>query len=227
MLYQLSYLGVAGNGQGRAERAGYRCLASALSIRRQAENSRLPQTLPAPTRLSRAAADRAPAAGCRRPRRLPPPPEWRSCRSASGAGRHRRSATSRTGDTSPPPACRRSGKASPGRIFGRAHDTSRFIVRSASCRVGPAVAHRIALAGQQRHGLGERQADHIGVGAHQLHHEGAGKALDGIAAGLAAPFAGGEIGLDILARQALEAHPGLDQGASAARPSASPPPRPE
>ena len=39
----------------------------------------------------------------------------------------------------------------------------------------------------------------------------AGEPLDGVAAGLAAPFAGGEVALDVLARQALEAHPRLDQ----------------
>ena len=59
--------------------------------------------------------------------------------------------------------------------------------------------------------LVERQADDVGVGADELDHEGAGKALDGVAAGLAAPFAAGEIGLDLVARQALEADAGLDQ----------------
>ena len=58
---------------------------------------------------------------------------------------------------------------------------------------------RIALARQQRRGLVERQADDVGVGADDLDDEGAGDALHRIAAGLAAPFAGGEIGLDVLA----------------------------
>ena len=57
----------------------------------------------------------------------------------------------------------------------------------------------------------ERQADDIGVGADHLDHERAGDALHGIAAGLAAPFAGADIGLDVVLAQALEAHAGLDQ----------------
>ena len=64
---------------------------------------------------------------------------------------------------------------------------------------------------EQRRGLVQRQADDIGVGADDLDDEGAGEPLRGIAAGLAAPFAGGEIGLDVLLRQPLEAHAGLDQ----------------
>ena len=44
------------------------------------------------------------------------------------------------------------------------------------------------------------------VGADELDDEGAGDALRRVAAGLAAPFAGGEIGLDVLVRQPLEAH---------------------
>ncbi len=39
----------------------------------------------------------------------------------------------------------------------------------------------------------------------------AGDALRRVAAGLAAPFAGGEIGLDVLVGQPLEAHAGLDE----------------
>ena len=69
----------------------------------------------------------------------------------------------------------------------------------------------IALAGEERHRLVERQADDVGVGADQPDDEAAGEALDGIAARLAAPFAGGEVAVDVLARQALEADPGLDQ----------------
>ena len=41
--------------------------------------------------------------------------------------------------------------------------------------------------------------------------EGAGDALHGVAAGLAAPLARGEVGIDVLARQPLEAHARLDQ----------------
>ena len=43
-----------------------------------------------------------------------------------------------------------------------------------------------------------------------LLHEAAGQALDGIAAGLAAPLARGDVGLDLLARQVLEAHARVD-----------------
>ncbi len=65
-------------------------------------------------------------------------------------------------------------------------------------RVEPAEADRVALAAQQRHGFVQRQADDIGVGADDLDDESAGDALRGIAAGLAAPFAGGEIALRCL-----------------------------
>src|SRR5437773_12378619 len=70
---------------------------------------------------------------------------------------------------------------------------------------------RIPLADKEGHDLVERQADDVAVGSHELHHERAGEALNGVAAGLATPFAGGEIALRVLARQALEAHPRLDQ----------------
>ena len=50
----------------------------------------------------------------------------------------------------------------------------------------------------------------------------AGEALDGIAARLAAPFAAGEIGVDLLARQALEAHARLDQAPPQRRPGRRP-----
>src|SRR6476620_6205326 len=49
------------------------------------------------------------------------------------------------------------------------------------------------------------------VGADKPDNEAAGDPLGGIAAGLAAPFAGGQIGLDVLLGQALEAYPRLDQ----------------
>ena len=60
-------------------------------------------------------------------------------------------------------------------------------------------------------GLVERQADDGGVGADEFDHEGAGEPLDRVAARLAAPFAGGEVALDLPRRQPLEAHAGLDQ----------------
>src|SRR5262245_22265271 len=80
-----------------------------------------------------------------------------------------------------------------------------------SDRVEPAEMHRITFAGEQGCRLVKRQAHNVGVGADDLHHERSGQALDGIAAGLVAPFARGQVGLEILLRQALEAHPRLDQ----------------
>src|SRR5262245_3056469 len=58
-----------------------------------------------------------------------------------------------------------------------------------SRRVEPRQAHRIAVAGQEAHGLVEGQPDDVGIGADELDHEAAGKPLDGIAARLAAPLA--------------------------------------
>src|SRR5260221_9550594 len=76
-------------------------------------------------------------------------------------------------------------------------------------RVEPAEVDREALARQQRSGLIQRQADDVGVGAGDLDDEAAGKPLCSIAAGLAAPFARGEIGLDVVVGQPLEANAGL------------------
>src|SRR5438552_1678725 len=64
--------------------------------------------------------------------------------------------------------------------------------------IEPAEADRKALAAQQRDRFVERQADDIGVGADHLDHERSGDALHGVAAGFAAPFAGADIGLDVL-----------------------------
>src|SRR5437868_6963443 len=83
--------------------------------------------------------------------------------------------------------------------------------RQRSYDVEPAGADRIALAGEERGHFIEREADDVGVGAHDLDDEAAGDALRRVPAGLAAPFARGEIGFDIVLRQALEAHAGLDQ----------------
>src|SRR3990172_4221995 len=66
-----------------------------------------------------------------------------------------------------------------------------------SRRVEPAEADRITLAAEQAHGLVQRQADHVRVGSDDLHDEASGDALRRVTAGLAAPFAGGEIGLDV------------------------------
>src|SRR5262245_12624149 len=75
----------------------------------------------------------------------------------------------------------------------------------------PAAAGRITLAGQERGHFVEWKADDVAIGARDLDEEAAGDALRGIAAGLAAPFGGGEIGLDVVLREALEAHARLDQ----------------
>src|SRR5258708_33132989 len=69
---------------------------------------------------------------------------------------------------------------------------------------------RVALAAEQRHGLVERQADDVGIGADDLHKKAPGYALRGVSAGFAAPFAGGEIGFDVLVGEPLEAQPRLD-----------------
>src|SRR5580693_3759480 len=77
-------------------------------------------------------------------------------------------------------------------------------------RVEPAEMDRKTLAAEQRHGLVERQADNIGIGADDLDQKGSGDALRRIATGLAAPFPGSQIGLDVLVGEALEAHPRFD-----------------
>src|SRR5262245_66639085 len=81
----------------------------------------------------------------------------------------------------------------------------------ASYGMEPAEADRITLAGQKRGHFVEWKADDVAVGAHDLDDEAPGDALRRIAAGLAAPFARGEISLDVVLRQALEAHARLDQ----------------
>src|SRR5215831_5343333 len=70
--------------------------------------------------------------------------------------------------------------------------------RKISRRIEPAEVGRKPFAGEQRHGFVERQADHVGVGADQLDDKCAGEALRRIAAGLAAPLAGTEIGFHVL-----------------------------
>ena len=62
----------------------------------------------------------------------------------------------------------------------------------------------IAQPVEQGPGFLEGQADDGGVGADELDDEGAGYALDGVAAGLAAPFARGEIAVDFLADRRLK-----------------------
>src|SRR5215468_12511098 len=73
-----------------------------------------------------------------------------------------------------------------------------------SCRVEPGVVGRKSFACKQGHGFVERQADHIGILAHELDDECAGQPLSRIAPRLAAPLAGAEIGVDVLGRQSLE-----------------------
>src|ERR1700684_3419866 len=64
--------------------------------------------------------------------------------------------------------------------------------------IQPAEANRETFAAEQRDRLIERQADDIAVGAAHLDHDRSGDALHRIAAGLAAPFAGADIGLDVV-----------------------------
>src|SRR6187549_3551815 len=85
------------------------------------------------------------------------------------------------------------------------------MTNESSHRVEPAEVDREALAGQQRRSFVQRQADDVGVGADDLDDEAAGEPLRGVATGLVAPLTGGEIGLNVLLRQPLEAHPRLDQ----------------
>src|SRR5580704_6768176 len=83
--------------------------------------------------------------------------------------------------------------------------------RSHSGRVQPIEMHRIALAIEKIQRLLQRQADDIRGRTDELQHEGAGLALDGVAACLAAPFSAREIGVEIITREPLEPHPRLDQ----------------
>src|SRR5258707_13881579 len=83
--------------------------------------------------------------------------------------------------------------------------------KTASHRVEPAEMDRIAFAAEQRGRFIKRQADHVGIGADQLDDERAGKPLDGVAAGLAAPLTGRQIGLQVLLGEALEAYAAFDQ----------------
>src|SRR5579883_3649749 len=74
---------------------------------------------------------------------------------------------------------------------------------------------RVALPRKKREGLVKWQTDDAGVGADQLDHKTAGEPLDGIASCLATPFARGEIGIELGAREPLEAHPRLDNAVAA------------
>ena len=84
-------------------------------------------------------------------------------------------------------------------------------------RLGQDVADQAVDAAHGRaafsraHRLEQRQADDVAVGAGEEGDEARGAALDGIAAGLAAPFAAREVGVDLGRAQPLEAHDGLDQ----------------
>ena len=73
---------------------------------------------------------------------------------------------------------------------------------------------RIALAGKQRHGLVKRQPDDGRIRADQIDDKSAGQPLDRIAARLAAPFSGSEIGLDFGLREPLEPDPAFHQTAA-------------
>src|SRR5262249_26933323 len=111
-----------------------------------------------------------------------------------------------------PPACRRSGMAwHEDRARTWLPYGGRPPRRQPSYGIEPALADRVALARQQRGDFIERKADDVAVRAYDLDDECPGDALRGVTAGLAAPFARGQIGLDIALRQSLEAHAGLDQ----------------
>ena len=100
----------------------------------------------------------------------------------------------------------------PGRLVYTVRSVGLATKQLVSLRPGDWLGVRgIALAGEQGGGFGERQADDRGVGADQAHHESAGEALDRVAPRFAAPFSRGEIGVDFLARQALEADARLHQ----------------
>src|ERR1700691_5960420 len=75
--------------------------------------------------------------------------------------------------------------------------------------VKPTEMDRVTLAAQESHGFVERQTDDVGIGTDDLYNKGPGDALRSITARLAAPFAGGEVGLDVLVRQPLETNTGL------------------
>src|ERR1700729_3541939 len=78
--------------------------------------------------------------------------------------------------------------------IGHGRNMGRRRTRASSYGVEPAEMDGIAFAAEERHRLVERQADHVRVGADDLDDEGRSDALRGVAAGLAAPFAGSEIG---------------------------------
>src|SRR5688572_11547267 len=74
----------------------------------------------------------------------------------------------------------------------------------------PVEVDRKGLAQQHADHLGQRQADDVGVGTDHLLHEAPREPLNGIAAGLAAPLARGDVGLDLLLAQALEPYARVD-----------------
>src|SRR5690606_25428477 len=83
--------------------------------------------------------------------------------------------------------------------------------RSAPGSRQPVEMHLVAVGAEQANRLVEWQADNVGVGADELHHEGPGQALDGVAASLAPPFARGEVAFELIAADAFETHARLDQ----------------
>src|SRR6202167_1528003 len=76
--------------------------------------------------------------------------------------------------------------------------------------VQPAEVDGITLTAEQRHGVIERQTNHVGKRSDDLHYETARDTLRRVSAGFAAPFSGRKIGFDVFFRQPLEANPGLD-----------------
>src|SRR3954471_19751863 len=77
--------------------------------------------------------------------------------------------------------------------------------------IQPPEPNRKTFAAEQSDRLVQRQTDDVGIGADHLHHERSGNALDGVATGFAAPFAGADIGLDIILAQPFEANAAFDQ----------------
>src|SRR3974390_1867501 len=77
-------------------------------------------------------------------------------------------------------------------------------------RIKPAETDRITLATEQAQGFVQGQTNHVGIGADDLHDEGAGKPRHWVGTGFAAPLAGGKIGLDVFQRQPLETNARLN-----------------
>src|SRR6202049_376069 len=87
-------------------------------------------------------------------------------------------------------------------VFG--HDLHMGARSARSNGADPAETDGIPLARQQGRHFIERKPHYVAVGADDLDNEAPPNPLGGIAASLAAPFARGEIGLDVLLGKPLE-----------------------